>query len=291
MLLLLTAAALLMAFTVCAPAEETVTLPRLVKTVTEYGLDYETQTRVPLRTWNFTYENGYPVSVDQYEIDADMHLITTFSYVFEEGLPTERKTFDSEGVLLSVTEYRSGCVYGVREQSDFQSGTLFYQYGNTDGYFTLLLQDHRSQDPSGSGNHFENAEEVDAVSVTVQNGLLLKTVNTGMYANWSDKEAKEWMRFNGTYTADYDEDGIVALTSAEYREGQSGVQGRYEVTKAAGSVTEGTCYTSGLEGTWQVSSWFTFEYTEIETTPARYAQMINSFLMGSGNSYYNYNWY
>ena len=83
----------------------------------------------------------------------------------------------------------------------------------------------------------------------------------------------------------------VTLTSAEYREGQSGVQGRYEVTKTAGAVTEGACYTSGLEGTWQVSSWFTFEYTEIETTPARYAQMINSFFMGSGNSYYNYNWY
>ena len=60
---------------------------------------------------------------------------------------------------------------------------------------------------------------------------------------------------------------------------------------AAGAVGEGTCYTLGLEGAWQVSSWFTFEYTKVETTPARYAQMINSFLMGVGNSYYNYNWY
>ena len=59
----------------------------------------------------------------------------------------------------------------------------------------------------------------------------------------------------------------------------------------AGAVTEETYYALGLEGTLQASGWFTFEYTEIETTPARYAQMINSFFMGSGNSYYNYNWY
>ena len=71
------------------------------------------------------------------------------------------------------------------------------------------------------------AEEVDSVSVTVQNGLLAKTV-------------------------------VSSVPS---------------------------------EDSWFETARFEFKYTDTEITPARYAQMINSFLMGTENSYYKYNWY
>ena len=122
-------------------------------------------------------------------------------------------------------------------------------------------------------------------------GLLVKTVNTGMYANWGGEEAEEWLRFSGTYTAEYDGDGIVAETSAVHRVGPSGTDNRFELTREDGAVAEGVCYAPGEGDTWLAVSRFTFEYTDTETTPSRYAQMINSFLMGSENSYYKYNWY
>lgn len=291
MSLLFSAAAMLTAATVSVHAEDAVTSPRLVKTVTEYGVDFETEEWTPVRTWEFTYENEYPVSIDMYEIDADMHVLTTFTYTFEDGIPTQRKTYDADGALLSVTEYNNGRVYNVYEEKDERKNSLFYQYGNDDEYFTLVLRDERSDFAEDSGNIDSYAEEVDAISVTLQNGLLLKTVNTGMYANWGGEEEKEWLRFSGTYTAEYDEDGIVALTSAVHRVGPSGIDGRYELTKADGVVTEGAAYTPAEGDNWSPVSRFSFEYTDTETTPARYAQMINSFLMGSENSYYKYNWY
>ena len=42
---------------------------------------------------------------------------------------------------------------------------------------------------------------------------------------------------------------------------------------------------------WALARTWEFTYTGVETTPSRYAQMINSFLMGTESSYYKYNWY
>ncbi|MBR6953576.1 MAG: hypothetical protein IKH77_00850 [Clostridia bacterium] len=290
-MLLLTVMVFLVTWTAWAQAEGTVVRPRLVRTVTEYGVDFDTQEWTPVRTWSYSYENGYPVSVDRYEIDADNHVITSFSYVFDGDLPTERKSLDDDGNLLSVTEYHNGRVYNVIEEDEDRRNVLYYQYGNGDEYFTLVLRDERirnTEDPEGVSDY---SEEVDAISVTTENGLLVKTVNTGMYANWSDREEKEWLRFSGTYTAEYDEDGIAVLTSAVHRVGPSGVDGRYELTKADGVVTGGSCFIPEENDSWLETARFTFEYTDTETTPARYAQMINSFLMGTESSYYKYNWY
>ena len=290
-LALLSLVMLLAASAFCARAEETAIRPRLVKTVTEYGIDFETEDWVPVMTWSFTYENAYPVSVDKYEIDMDKHDITTFSYVFEDGVPVKRETYDSAGTLQSVTEYNNGRVYNVYEKDDNRTNTLYYQYGNGDEYFTLVLRDERSYDPEDARHIGNYSEEADAISVTARDGLLVRTVNTGMYANWSDEEPKEWLRFSGTYTAEYDDDGIVSITSAVHRAGPSGVDGRYELTRAEGAVTEGICYVPAGDEEWFAMSRFTFEYTDIETTSGRYARMINSFLMGSESSYYKYNWY
>ena len=289
--LLLLMVILLAAPAICAQGEAAVTRPRLVQTVTEYGLDDETNEWVPLRTWDFAYENGYPVSIDLYEIDADRHIVTTFAYDFADGLPAQRKTYDSDGTLVSVAEYHNGCVYNVYEEDESRKYALYYQYGNGDEYFTMVLRDERSSFTEGAETISYYAEEVDAISVTVQNGLLLKTVNTGMYANWGGAEEKEWLRFSGTYTAEYDADGIAALTSAVHRVGPSGTDSRFEVTKADGVVTDAVCYTPTNDGGWYAAARFAFTYTDLETTPSRYAQMINSFLMGSESSYYKYNWY
>lgn len=282
---------LLAASAACARADETGIRPRLVRTVTEYGIEYETGDWEPVRTWDFTYENGYPVSVDVHEADAGMHSVTTFEYVFEDGLPAERRSFSPDGDLLSVTEYNGGRAYNVTEEEEGREYALYYQYGNGDEYFTLVLRDERTRDTESEEKTEYFAEEVDAVNVTTRNGLLVKTVNTGMYANWGGEEAKEWLRFSGTYTAEYDGDGIVAETSAVHRVGPSGTDNRFELTREDGAVAEGVCYIPGEGDTWLAVSRFTFEYTDTETTPSRYAQMINSFLMGSESSYYKYNWY
>ena len=268
----------------CSPKEERAVQPRLVSTVTEYGIDFETNDWIPVRTWDFSYENGYPTVIDLYEIDADRHVLTAFSYAFEDGVPVVRNTIDEDGDLLSVTEYQNGRIYDVYEKNEIRTNTLYYQYGNGDDYFTMVLREERTADPES------HAEEVDSISVTVQNGLLVKTVNTGMYANWGGEEEKQWLRFSGTYTAEYDEDGIVSLSSAVHRVGPSGIDGRYTLTKENGVVTEAVCSVPSGDD-WSDTARFTFEYTDIETTPARYAQMINSFLMGSESSYYKYNWY
>ena len=275
--------------TACTPAEEGADRPRLVKTVTEYGIDFETNDWTPVRTWDFSYENGYPTAIDLYEIDADMHVLTAFSYGLEDGVPVIRNTIDADGDLLSVTEYQNGRIYDVYEKNELRTNSLFYQYGNGDDYFTMVLREEKTVDPEAEGVVYF-AEEVDSISVTVQNGLPVKTVNTGMYANWGGEEEKQWLRFSGTYTAEYDEDGIVKIASAVHRAGPSGIDGRYEVMKEKGVVTEAVVSVPSGEG-WTDMVRFTFEYTEIETAPARYALMINSFLMGSESSYYKYNWY
>ena len=127
---LIVAVILLLSLAGCTQATKTTMQPRLVKTVTEYNVDFETKEWIPVRTYDFTYENGYPVSIDVFEIGADLHTITNFAYTFENGIPTNRKTYNEEGTLLSETEYLNGRVYNVYEENEMGTDSLFYQYGN-----------------------------------------------------------------------------------------------------------------------------------------------------------------
>ena len=297
-------ASLLAAIMLCAPfagagAEEVPTdeggmpslTPRLPKTVTQYDADFETKDWRPVRSWTYTYENGYPVLVDCCEIELDVHSLTACAYEFENGLPVSRTSADETRGDVTTVEYVKGRPYNITTRSD--DGTYIsidrFQYANGDDYFTLLLHENHSVFPEAPEMN-DDSEEVDAVSVTASNGLLVRTVNTGMYANWGTEDEKEWLRFNGTYTASYDGDGIVVSTSSVLRTGPSGIDGRYDAFREDGLVTEATIlYPEG--STWAGMTRFVFEYTDMEMSPGRYATMINSFLMGESNNYYKYFWY
>ena len=299
MMALLLAAMLLCALSVCAGAEDfpmdeggvPSLTPRLPEKVTEYGLDADTGEWMPVRSWTYTYQNGYPVLVDCHEIEYDSHSLTAYEYAFEKDLPVSRtSTHESTGTVTKV-EYVGGKPYSITARSEDGTFTSIdrFQYANGDDYFTLLLHESHGVFPEAPEMN-DDSEEVDSVSVTASNGLLVRTVNTGMYANWGAGTEKEWMRFNGTYAASYDGDGIVVSTSCVLRAGYSGIDGYFETVRESGLVTEAAILTLE-DGAWTATTRFVFEYTDLEMSRGRYATMINSFLMGESNNYYKYFWY
>ncbi len=162
---------------------------------------------------------------------------TFFDYTFENSLPKTCKITKDNDSYTATNEYNNGRVYNVH--GDFGDGSyinIYYQYANGDGYFTSLLRESLT-----AGNEYfpeQFAEETDFVQVTVENGLIRKTVNSGYYANWNEREPKKWLRFNGTYTAEYDSDGIAKTMSAVFRNGKDGIQYQIEIKKENGVITE-----------------------------------------------------
>ncbi len=293
--------ALLMTFTIFAVAdsapaqsEEKITDHRLVKTAAEYVVDYETGEWIKANAYEYTYENGYPVEIKEIDPDGEIMSVNTYEYTFEGGVPVTRKDYLNKE-LTKIVEYDQGRHYHEKKiymagSKEVDGGDNYYAYSNQDEYMTLFLTETFEYDEDGIID--ATKEEVDSVLVTTKNGLLEKTVNTGMYANWGVDEKKEWMRFNGTYTANYDENGIVADTSAIYREGESGPQYRVEKTIENGLVTEivlQDCINDKKE--WTPYNKIIFEYTDISISESRYAWMMNAFAMGEGSANYIYNWY
>lgn len=45
------------------------------------------------------------------------------------------------------------------------------------------------------------------------------------------------------------------------------------------------------DGKWDEEYKYVFEYTDTEISPARYASMINYFLLEGGGNYYIFNWF
>ena len=201
---------------------------------------------------------------------------------------------ETDGVPDHTAEYVNGNLSKVSECfTDGQSTRyLVYMYGNDDGFFTSVL--HSSHIEAGSPDLSDpcyNAEEYDEVNIATENGLLRKTVNTGLYSNWMDGEDREWMRFNGTYTAEYDDDGILTGTSSVFRDSQTGIDYIFEVTKADGRVTEVIRKTKTQENEIEPEARIVFEYYDTAVNPGRYTLMINAHIMEEGNNYYIYNWY
>ena len=234
----------------------------------------------------------YPVSISTYDFNAEEGRTVTFEYAFEDGVPTLRKDFDPDGFQTAEIEYNGGRVYKIDKMNSdgLYHGTQYFQFANRDAYFTFVL--HENHYAAFEDNPGMTMEETDSISVVTENGLLRSTTNTGMYANWNDGEEKVWQRFSGTYAAGYDANGILSQTDAYHRVGSSGTENKFGLTKENGSVVEAIrLWKDYATGEWTGESKFEFEYTDIETTPARFAAMINSTILGETNNYYYYFWY
>lgn len=265
---------------------------RLVSTVTRYVKDIGSGDWVVSQQMEYQYENGYPVIMKRTENGSEVPAEFTYSYTFENDLPVSMELYDAHTGQTTRTEYNEGRVWRV-ESSDpdgiFESEKLF-QYGIGGPFFTDVLHVNRENSFIDGISAGATMEEIDAVSVYTENGLLAKTSNSGLYANWNDGDEKEWMRFNGTYTVEY-EDGIASDTSAVYRAGPSGSNSHFEVKKENGLVTE-VIRSDSMEGQEpSEQEKIVFTYTDTEIDAARYTSMINYFLLDGGQTFYIYNWY
>ena len=283
----------------CSGTSEGISSPALVSKVTRYEIDYQTGEWYQKEDTEFEYENSFPVSIKSHDYDAEMDSSQTFEYEFNGDLPVKMKRYNSDGDHDMTASYTKK---GLRNRDHFynEGGTreIVYQYGNRDQYFTLVHHEALNYDPENPDGPKDHMEEVDSVIVTSEDGLLRKTVNDGLYANWGDLETKEWHRFFGSYTMEYDPNGIAALASAKFSIGtNSGPQEKYEVTISNGRVTEAVLSRNSFdqgsdeEGTWEAAIKYVFEYTDTEISADRYASMINDFLLEGGGTYYIYNWY
>ena len=265
----------------------------LVQSVDVYGVDYETKEWVLQKQITYEYENGYPVKCTVDEVGVDEHSVTTFVYTFDDnGQPLTQKRYNADGVLDQTTEYVGGRIKDIYYEQTEEGTTTrtMYQYANGDTHFTLQLISLNSKSSSPDMPGY-TMEEIDSVQVTTrENGLLEKTVNVGIYANWNDGEEKEWQRFNGTYTANYDEDGILNNTSVAFRAGPPGAQNLFAVTKENGLIKE-VVRSQRMDGQEEAEQRIVFTYTDVETDPIRYAAMINAHIIDATNEYYRYYWY
>ena len=285
-----------------------VSKPALVSKVTIYGIEYGSDKKDWIETESYEYEyaDAYP-SVLRFRENGEEHVVK-FNYEFKDGVPVRMTQNDprDDMVTLDVSYTKKGLVSRIRtiENTGRKVGEKVFQYGNRDGYFTLVL--HESIISSASDPVDDHMEEIDSVQVTGKDGLLVKTVNNGLFANYNDNEKKIWRRFDGTYTANYDSNGIVENTTALFRTFPgSGNMYKFDLTIKDGRVTEavrnkwadagteGDESSSGTEneGSWEPECKYVFEYTDTGISRERYASMINCFLLDGGSYYYIFNWY
>ena len=270
----------------------TVRNERLIKSVIEYEKSKNEWRKFAYIEYDYEYK--YPIEKRLYEYEEKEPIITKFKYTFKDSIPTKRREFDESGIKKLEVKYKKGNIIEEKTIQADQSGSYekIYQYANNDKYFTLVF--HKGVNKDTSGNNYPNyyAEEVDAVSTTVEKGLLKKTINTGLYSNWDDGQDDEWLRFNGTYTVNYDNDGIINNTSVKNRVGYSGKEYKYEHVYVDGRIEETTRYKyNPSTESWEEDRKYDFEYTNEKIDADRYASMINANIMEEGNTYYIYMWY
>lgn len=289
-----------------AESAANISSPALVSKVTRYGIDYNSDGLpwVEECSYEYEYKDGYPDTEKMTESDNVIN--TSFEYVLKGGKPvsmTQKNPSSGETLRFSYTG--DGYVDRILTYDDTgrKIGEKVFQYGNRDEYFTLVLHENIISPPEESV--IDHMEEVDSVIVKTENGLLRQTVNDGIFANYNDEEEKIWRRFDGSYTANYAENGLLDTTTAVFASFPgSGNQYKFDITVKDGKVAEVIRNTwapadseneeasaEESEGEWEPEYRFTFEYTGTEISPARYASMINYFLLEGGGNYYYYNWY
>ena len=269
----------------------TISDPMLVTKVINY--DKVQGKWVNSSTIEYSYENSYPKTKKLYEYEEKTPHITTYDYTFKKDKPSKMISTDFNGGKLEVS-YENGVVMEDLYTSEDGSSTKkrIFQYGNNDNYFTFVFHKTVSEDITGNNYPTYYAEETDSISVTTKNGLLKKTINTGLFANYDEGTPDEWTRFNGTYTVDYDETGIVSNTSVKSLQGYSGDVFKTKLTKENGRVTEVIKYQyNDQTNKWNEIRKIEIEYSDVKTDKYRYASMINALIMDEENTYYIYSWY
>lgn len=277
--------------------ETKVTKPALVESVVKYRVDYKTGKWVKEKKTGFEYSKKYPTLIKEYEYDSKMSTKTTLKYsFFENNNPKFRKEY-KDGKLEWVVKYhKNGTINRMDRKDETVVDEKIFQYANGAPYFTLVLHNSIFYNDSKKKVVDFTMEEVDSVAVTTrENGLLKKTTNTGLYANWNEGEKKIWTRFNGVYTANYDVNGIVSWTSAKFKLGPSGKQLKFIATIKDGRVVKVVKQSMGIDekgnSKWVNEAKYVFTYTNKKIDTARYSLMINDILLTSGSTYYIYNWY
>ena len=268
--------------------------PMLVKSVAVYQINYDTGKWTKYLKKDYKYKKGYPSSIRTYDYTARHASTSKFRYTFKNNRPKNMKKYNGEGKLeWAVTYFSNGTINNMKVSDKYGIRQRIYQYGDGGPYFTLVLHYNDLHDPEqGVGNG--SMEEVDSISVTTENGLLKKTVNTGIYANVNENEAKQWVRFNGLYRADYDSDGILKGTTAKFKYGPSGKEYNFKVKKKNGRITQvirQRWEKRDGRGEWNDVEKIVFKYTDQKVDKQRYSMMINEQIIGTDNNYYIYNWY
>ena len=265
----------------------------LIKSVTVYTVDFETKEWVESEKTEYAYENGYPVTMTTTWPGSDESFVKTFAYTFANRVPVSLSRYDGETKEYDA-EYVNGKLYQLSYAFSGVEGSrhLIYIYGNDDEYFTTVLHTSHIGVPGEPDEPSYNAEEIDEIIVTAAGGVLQKTVNHGLYTNWMDGEDRDWLRFNGTYTANYDKDGILTSTSTVFRDDQTPTDYLFETSRDNGRVTQ-VIRRSRPQGSDQITdeAKIVFEYTDIGVDAGRYSRMINAQIIEEGNSFYIYNWY
>ena len=271
----------------CSTGNSAAADPALISTVTEYYYDAEKQDWNESSVKEYTYENAYPVNITTVNTDGERSSFS-FEYTFDGDLPVSRSDYDSTGKLLQNVEYNNGRVWQITGDPNDQttSALHMFSYANDDEYLTSVL--HSTRYDIGTEQEII-MEEFDSIQVSTKNGLLAKTVNSGVYANWDAQTPKEWLRFNGTYTIMY-ESGIVKETSAIYRAGPSGISSVFEITVKDGKVAEAIDSRPDQDGNMQYFRKLVLTYTDTKIEKGRYTRMVNDIILDSTNGYM-FNWY
>ena len=274
-----------------------VTKPALVESVMKYRVDYKTGKWVKEKKTGIEYFKKYPTLIKEYEYDSKKSAKTTLKYsFFENNNPKVRKEYKNGKLDWVVKYHKNGMINRMDRKTEKNVNEKIFQYANGAPYFTMILHNDIFYNDSKKKVVDFTMEEVDSIAVTTrENGLLKKTTNTGLYANWNEDEKKIWTRFNGVYTANYDVNGIVSWTSAKFKYGPSGKQLKLIATIKDGKVVKVVKQSLGIDekgnSRWVNEAKYVFTYTDKKIDNARYSLMINDILLTSESTYYIYNWY
>lgn len=271
---------------------------KLVSSVVKYDY-YDGKWRKTQKD-TYTYSKSYPKSITSYQYSSKSKNTETFKYTFRDnGNPKKMERYNNEGDKMLTCKYRKN---GTIRTIDYDCSSIVwretFQYG-AGKHFTIKIHEETRTNVSDDPNEEEYADEVDYVTVTRRNGLLKKTLNRGIFANYDNVGTnKNWTDFMGTYTANYDSDGIISDTYAKFKGNSAyntGKQLKFELKKKDGRIVQVIQYkwykkTSKSKGSWRPETKYVLEYGKKTISKYRFANMINDILMGE-NNYYAYMWY